>query len=212
MGYLLRQLTRILWRLIVVCLLLGAALGGWRAFLRYGPGNTGPAMFQFHAKALLRRAEVFPRPVPDILLPIPQPMSSADVQLRLMKWWDGKNWLPSALAHGVPGRTGLRLHSGEVMLVTIKRVDPLEIKDNETLCKVRCQVRWNLPEELQELFRVREIVGLHLPGTLGPGQGAETTCVFSRHGWQWELVSAESPWGGKLKESPRIKGWMDWVF
>ena len=198
-------------------ILLGSVLGtlwlGWRAFLRFGPGGAqAPAMYLFHAKALVRHRLAFPRRAAPVFLPAPRSMSSADVQLRLMKWWDGKQWLPEALAHGEPGRGGLQLRAGELALVEVSGVSPVETRDGATVCSVRAKVRWDVPADLKEILRAREIVGLRFSRGLMPGQVAETTCRFARKGWKWELVSAESPWGGKLPLAAQSPGPMDWIF
>jgi len=75
-------------------------------------------------------------------------MSSADVQLRLMKWWDGgngcrKRW-PTA---NLQGR--LRLHAGELTLVDITHVGSAETQDDQTICRVQFKVRWDVPQDLQ---------------------------------------------------------------
>jgi hypothetical protein len=103
------------------------------------------------------------------------------------------------------------MHAGELTLMGITSVGPSEIKNELTICKVRAQVRWNVPEELQELFRVKEIVGLHLPKGLEPGQSGEAVCVFIRQGWFWKLNSAESSWGGKWNLPLQARTWMDLV-
>jgi hypothetical protein len=198
-------------------LALGAAalLGGWRAFLRFGPGNVGDgkaAMFQFQAKALIHHRLDFPKPGVEMFLPAPVSMSSADVQLRLMNWWDGKNWLPAALALGSPVKSGLHLHSGELELTGVASVGPLETQNELGLCKVRARVRWNAPEELREILRVKEIVGLRLPKGLQPGQSGDLLCSFAQDGWRWRLVSAESPWGGSWNIPLRNRTWLDLVF
>ena len=161
---------------------------------------------------LVRHRLAFPRRAAPVFLPAPRSMSSADVQLRLMKWWDGKQWLPEALAHGEPGRGGLQLHAGELALVEVTGVSPVETRDGATVCSVRAKVRWDVPADLKEILRAREIVGLRFSRGLMPGQAAETTCRFARKGWKWELVSAESPWGGKLPLAAQSPGPMDWIF
>lgn len=197
--------------------LLGAALGalwlGWRAFLVHGPGRApSPAMYRFHAKALVRHRLGFPRQVAPVLLPAPRSMSSADVQLRLMKWWDGRQWLPEALAHGEPAKGGLRLQAGRLELVEIASVSPAAAKDGVTTCSVRAKVRWEIPPGSQEILRVREIVGLRFSRGLLPGQAAEVACTFARKGWRWELASAKSPWEGELSQAKPSPGPMDWIF
>jgi len=209
----LRGLLQGLKRLLLVGLGLGALFLGWQAFLHYGPGlQGGPPMYAFHAKALVRARLAFPRPAPPVLVPSPQAMSSADVQLRLMKWRDGKAWLPEALAHGEAVKEGLRLDGGELVLGEVRIVEAQPAEAGRSGCRVRVAVRWELPEELQELLRVREIVGLRLPKGPGPGQTGELTCVLARRGWRWELVSADSPWEGKLPVGAgRPKPW-SWLF
>ena len=169
-------------------------------------------MYLFHAQALVRQRMAFPRSAAPVLLPAPQSMSSADVQLRLMKWWDGKHWLPEALAYGESIKGGLQLHAGELTLVAVTRVTPPYSKGGVTTCVVRAKVRWNFPESLQELQRVREIVAVRFQKGLAPGQVAEMTCTFTRTGWRWELVAAESSWGEKLPVTGRSRGLLDWLF
>jgi hypothetical protein len=212
-NYRLRGCLGGLLRLLVFGLGLGLILLGWRAFLHLGPrGERPPAMYLFHAKALIHHRLAFPRPASQVYLPAPQSMSSADVQLRLMKWWDGKHWLPEALAHGEAAKGGLQLHAGELTLVEVTGVSPAETKDGITTCVVRARVRWDVPPNLQELIRVREIVALRFPKGPLPGQIAEMTCAFTRKGWAWELVSAESPWGGRLPASAQSPDPMRWIF
>lgn len=200
-------------RLFFIGLGLGVLFLGWRAFLHYGPGGArSPGMYLFHAKALVRHRMAFPRPVAPVFLPSPQSMSNADVQLRLMKWWDGKHWLPEALAHGESVKDGLQLHVGELTLVDVTSVTPPDAKNGVTTCAVRVKVRWDFPEDLQELQRVKEIVALRFAKGPAPGQVVEMTCTFTRKGWRWELVSAESPWGGKLPVTGQSPGLMDWLF
>jgi hypothetical protein len=139
-------------------------------------------------------------------------MSSADVQLRLMKWRDGHRWLPEALTHGEQIKEGLRLHSGRLSLVDIVHVGPAESQGEKAVCTVLCKVRWDFPDDLQELLRVRQIVELRLPKGLEPGQTGEIACTFTRTGWRWELLSMESPWGGKLDVKAQSPGWFDWFF
>jgi hypothetical protein len=188
---------------------LGVLLLGWRAFLHYGPG---PSMYQFHAKALIRSRLAFPRPAPPVFLPEPEGMSSADVQLRLMKWWDGKHWLPEALAHGEQVKGGLQVHAGELALVDVTSVTASLAKVGVTGCAVHAKVRWDFPADLQELLRVKEIIALRFGKGLTPGQAGEMTCVFTQQGWRWELVSAEAPGGGRLSVSRQSPGFLDWVF
>jgi hypothetical protein len=211
----LRWFLGMLLRLAFIALVIVALLAGWRALLVYGPGKVGngkAAMFQFHAKALVRHHLAFPRFAGEVVLPAPAPMSSADVQLRLMQWWDGKNWLPMALAHGVPIKGGLRMDPGGLELVGVTQVGPAETKESLTICRVRVEVRWKVPDDLQEILRVREIVGLRLPKNLTPGQSGESLCTFTQDGWRWRLVSAESPWGGKWDVPLRTLNWMDLIF
>lgn len=212
----LRGFIRGFLRLLFIGLGLAALSLGWRAFLHYGPGLQGgaraPAMYLFHAKALIRQRMAFPRAVAPVLLPAPQRMSSAEVQLRLMQWWDGQHWLPEALAHGESVKGGLQLHAGELTLVDVTRVTRTEIRDGVTTCAVRAKVRWDFPENLRELHRVREIVDLRFVKGLTPGQVTEMTCTFTRKGWRWELVSAESPWGGKLAVLGQSRSLLDCLF
>lgn len=169
-------------------------------------------MYLFHAKALVRHRAGFPRPAAAVFLPVPQSMSSADVQLRLMNWWDGKRWLPEALAHGESIKGGLQLNAGELELVDVTGVSPPETKEGATTCTVRVKVRWTFPEDLQEVLRVKEILALRFTKGLAPGQAGEMTCAFTRKRWRWELVSAVSPWGGKLSVPPPSPGPLDWLF
>ncbi len=208
----LRGFLRFLFRLVLIGLGLGALFLGWQALLRYGPGGAGsPAMYLFHAKALVRQRGSFPRPA-TVFLPAPSSMSSADVQLRLMKWWDGKRWLPEALAHGEAVKGGLRLRAGALELMEVMAVTPAEAEEGVVTCAVRVKVTWAFPENLQELLRVKEIVALRFPKGLAPGQTTEIPCRFRRPGWRWELVSAESPWGGKLPVVPENPSPLDWLF
>jgi len=162
-------------------------------------------MYGFHARGLVRSRLGFPRPAPTLLLPVPQHMSSADVQLRLMKWWDGKEWLPEALTMGRVMKGGLQLSSGELVLG-----DLIELAgEAEGRCRIRIGVRWELPEELQELYRVREIVALRMPKGPAPGQTAEFACAFVREGWRWEVSSAQSPWGERLNAKATRRGPLD---
>lgn len=212
----LRSLLRGLLRAVVLILLSAALFVGWRAFLRFGPqwqesGKQG--MYTFHAKLLLRQRLDFPRPAAEATLPVPPaPMTSADVQLRLMEWWDGKSWSPAALAQGEPTKQALKLRTGQLVLVGVSRVSPVETAGGEALCRIRADVRWDVPEGLQELVRVKEIVQLRLPKGLAPGQTVPITCVFARRGWRWELVSAQSPWGGELKVPARPRRAVEWFF
>ena len=169
-------------------------------------------MYLFQAKALVRQRMAFPRPAAAVLLPAPQGISSAAVQLRLMQWWDGKHWLPEALARGEAVKGGLQLHAGELNLVGVTGVTPPESMDGVTTCAVRVKVRWDVPENLQELQRVQEIVALRWPKGLAPGQVGEMTCTFTRKGWRWELVAADSPWGGQLPVTGQHRGPLDWLF
>lgn len=210
-GYRLRAFLKGVFRLILAALALAALFAGWKAFLRYGPGAS-QGMFRFHAMALVRERASFPRPSAEILLPTPQTLSSADVQLRLMKWREGNRWMPEALARGEETKSGLRLRSGVLTLVDLARVGGAELKDGQTTCTMTCRVRWDLPEDLQELLRVREIVELRLPKGLGPGQTGEIICTFRRNGWRWELVTLTSPWGGNLDLKAQPKGRFDWLF
>lgn len=214
MGYRLRSLSQILLRLILLGLGVCAVFIGWRALLHYGPqgSETKSALFSYHAKALVHFRVPLPRPATDLVLPVPHPMSSADVQLRLMKWREGEAWLPTALACGTPGKGGLHLRAGELDLVDIVKVSPVRMENGQRLCQVTCTVRWALPEDLQELLRVKDIVELKLPKGLGPGQSGRIVCTFAQQGWQWELASAESPWGGTLEPMPRARTWADWLF
>ncbi len=217
---LLRGFLRFVWRLAFLCLIIGAVFLGWRALLRYGPGfqskskTAAPAMFQFHVAFIARHRFGFPRPAPEVLMPAPQAMSSADVQLKLMNWWDGKTWLPAALANGDPARGGLRLRPGSLELLEVAGVGPIETQGSDARCQVRLKVRWDFPAGLEEVRRVQEIVGLRLPKGIRPGQSAILTCLFVRHGWLWDLVSAESPWGGKLSRLPQEQVWkqVDWLY
>ncbi len=211
-GYRLRALLKGLVRLALIGLGFAALFMGWRAFLHYGPGRTQQAMFWFHAKALVHERASFPRPAVEVLLPVPRSMSSADVQLRLMKWREGNRWMPEALSRGEESKGGLRLRSGELRLVDITRVGPAEIQEGATVCTVSCRVRWDFPQELQEMLRVKEIVELRLPKGLGPGQTGEVACTFKQVGWRWELSSVDSPWGGKLDLKAEPRGWFDWLF
>jgi hypothetical protein len=169
-------------------------------------------MYVFHARALVRHRLALPRPAPPVLLPVPQSMSSADVQLRLMKWWDGKTWLPEALARGEAGQGGLQLRAGELTLAEVTNVSPLNTKEGVTTCTVRTKVRWDFPDELQELQRVKEIVALRFAKGIMPGQVAEMTCTFTQKGWHWELVSVEPPWGERLPVRTQSPNLMDWIF
>lgn len=203
----LRGLRRGVFRLLLIGVGLGALCLGWRAVLRYGPGAS--AMFAFHAKALVRQRLAFPRPAPPVFLPEPQSMSSADVQLRLMKWWDGGHWLPEALVHGQPVKGGLQLRSGALILV---EAAPVAAKADAAACLVQARIRWDFPEELQELHRVKAIIDLRMPKGLSPGQVGEVACSFTRKGWRWELVSATSSWDGRLTLDGPRPGPLDWVF
>ena len=209
----LRGLLKGLVRLLFLGLGVGILFVGWRAILHYGPGGArSPAMYLFHAKALVRHRMAFPRSVAPVFLPTPQSMSSADVQLRLMKWWDGTHWLSEALAQGesVPG--GLLLKAGELTLVDVIRVTPPVSKAGVTTSVVRVKVRWDFPETLQELRRVKEIVALRFTKGLAPGQVAELNCTFIRSGWRWELVAAESPWGGKWPVTGQSQSLLEYLF
>ena len=209
----LRGFFKGLLRLLFLGLAAGALYLGWLAFLRFGPGlQGGPPLYLFHAKALVRSRLAFPRPAPPVLVPAPQNLSSADVQLRLMKWWDGRSWLPEALAQGESVKGGLRLHSGELVLVEVVRVVPLPLKDGDPACSVRVKVRWDFPGDLQELLRTQEIVALRLPKGPAPGQAAEMACTFIRKGWRWELASAESPWGDPAAAASSSRSPLDWLF
>lgn len=210
-GYRLRAFLKGVFRLVLIGLALAALFVGWRAVLHYGPGAS-QGLFWFHAKALVRERASFPRPSAEILLPTPRTLSSADVQLRLMKWREGNRWMPEALARGEEAKNGLRLRAGVLSLVELTQVGAAEVKDGQTTCVVKCRVRWDLPEDLQELLRVKEIVELRLPKGLGPGQTGEIACTFRRDGWRWELVSITSPWGGDLDLKAQPKGWFDWLF
>lgn len=213
MHYRLRGFFKFLMRLVFVGLGLGTVFLGWRAFLHYGPGRQGDRpLFLFHAKALIRQRLAFPRPVATVFLPAPPSMSSADVQLRLMKWWDGKHWLPEALAHGEASKAGLLLHAGALTLVDVTEVSLIDTKAGVPSCKVRARVRWDFPEDLQELLRVKEIVALRLVKGLTPGQAAEMTCTFTRKGWSWELLTADTAWGGKLPLTKPSPSPLDWLF
>ena len=213
MSVLLRWFLRCLMRAAVAVAGLAVVWLGWRAFLRYGPkGPQAPAMYAFQAKALVGRNMAFPRPAAPVLLPAPPNMSSADVQLRLMKWWDGKHWLPEALANGEPVKGGLRLRAGSLVLAQITQVSPAASRNGITFCSVRARVRWDVPASLQELFRVREIVALRFARGLLPGQEAELVCTFTLKGWRWELASAQAPWAGELPVATRGLDVMDLVF
>lgn len=208
-----RGFLRGLFRLVLLGSALGALWLGWRALLLHGPGRApSSAMYLFHAKALVRHRLAFPRPAAPILLPVPARMSSADVQLRLMKWWDGRQWLPEALAHGEPVKGGLLLQAGELGLVAVTHVSPAEVRGGLATCTARAKVRWEVPAASQEILRVREIVGLRLPKGLLPGQAAEMTCTFARRGLRWELTSAEFPWAGRLPLAKRSLDPIDWIF
>jgi hypothetical protein len=214
----LRWLLRMLGRLCIAVLASALLFAGWRACLRYGPGWRGgpaaPALFPFHAEALVKQRLAFPWPVEDAVLPVPATMSSADVQLRLMKWWDGKQWLPEALAHGEREKGGLRLHAGELVLAEVAGVGAPEVKDGVTRCTVRLRVRWDVPEALQELFRVKEIVGLRMPRGLVPGQAEAWTCVLVRRGWDWTPLQAETKRGAKLAGLDKVARHrpLDWLW
>ncbi len=214
MNYRLRGFLRGLRRLILVVLCVGLLFAGWRAFLRFGPrwmGGGQSAMLPFHAKLLVTQRLGLPHSAAEVVIPAPQSMSSADVQLRLMKWWDGKNWLPEALARGGAGKGGLHLRAGELTLVDITRVGTAEIQKDQVVCQVRFKVRWDFPKDLQEMLRVKDIVNLRMPKGPAPGQGTEVTCTFIEHGWQWIPAPVESPWGGKW-ERKVDKPWMEWIF
>jgi hypothetical protein len=212
-NYRLHGFFKGLLRLLCLGLGAGALYLGWLAFLRFGPGlQGGPPIYLFHAKALVRSRLAFPKPAPTILVPAPQTLSSADVQLRLMKWWDGRNWLPEARAHGESAKGGLRLHGGKLNLVEVVGVAPPPAKGGEPACRLRVKVRWDFPEDLQELLRVQEIVGLRFPKGPAPGQSAEMACTFVRKGWRWELVSLESTWGEQVATGPARRSLLDWLF
>jgi len=188
---------------LLVCSVPVLLLLGWRAFLCWGPAllNRGsappPAMFTFQAKALIKPLEA--TEPPEVLLPVPQHLSSQDMQLKLMKLRDDKNWLPQALALGEARKQGLLLYSGSVTIDEVLSVGPAQHQGEVICCQVRLRVRWAFPEALQELYRVRELVGLKLPKTLLPGQSSIITCTLMQKQWNWELVNIQPALSGQIK-------------
>ena len=212
----LRAFLKGLGKLLLVCAALVALFAGWRAFLRWGPslGNRGsatpPALFAFHAKALLRPLESIDPP--EVLLPTPQRLSSQDMQLKLMKLRDDRNWLAQALALGEPRKQGLQLHSGGLVVEEILSVGPAQLQGASQRCQVRIRVRWAFPEALQELYRVRELVDLKLPKDFLPGQSTLVTCTFVQRGWNWELIQIEPALSAKTTLPPRSGGIGGWFY
>jgi hypothetical protein len=211
----LRAFLKGLAKLVLVCAGLVALFVGWRAFLRWGPpvvnrGSVPPAMFTFHAKALLRPLETIDSP--EVLLPLPQHLSSQDMQLKLMKLRDDRNWLPQALALGEPRKHGLLLHSGTMTVEEVLSVGSAQLQGASQRCQVRIRVRWVFPEALQELYRVRELVDLRMPKDFLPGQSTIVTCTFVQRDWTWELATIEPALSAKVAMPARQGGIAEWLY
>jgi hypothetical protein len=212
----LRGFLRGLGKLLLLCVALLALFLGWRAFLRWGPslvnrGSTAPpAMFAFQAKVLLKPLESIAPP--EVLLPVPQHLSSPDMQLKLMKLRDDKNWLPAALALGELRKQGILLYSGSFVPEEILSVGPAQTQGSTTRCQVKIRARWVFPEILQELYRVRDLVGLKLPKTWLPGQSVVVTCTFMQRGWDWDLVAVDPELIGRIERPMHPEGLAGWFF
>jgi hypothetical protein len=208
-------LLKKLFKLLLICALPVVLFLGWRAFLQWGPGivNRGsapPAMFAFHAKALLKPLESLEPP--EVTLPVPAHLSNADAQLRLMKLRDEHNWLPSALALGEPTKQGLRLKAGAVVVEEAVSVGPLQLDKEGPRCDVQLRMRWVLPESLNEIYRVRDILDLKLPANLLPGQSRMVSCRFVQRKGLWELVSLDPELTGRSRIAAHPAGIMGWLF
>jgi len=214
--YRLRAFLVGLGKLILAAAILAALYGGWRGFLRWGPAWVNrdnpapPAMFTFHAKALLKPLGTLAPP--EILLPVPQPLSSQDMQLKLMKWRDSKSWLPLALALGEQKKEGLVLNSGQLVLEEVIAVGPAVKQNGVSRCLVKLRVRWQFPDALHELYRVREHVDLKLPKSFLPGQPIEMVCTFQQRGWGWELVKLEPEVNRRTKLPLTREGLSRWFY
>ena len=203
---------------LIGIILLGLCLV-WKANLRFGPGllsssaQQAPAMYAFHAKALVVR-QLEHMPAPEMLLPTPQTLSNADVQLRLMKLRDAKSWLPAAYSLGESTPQGLRLRNGKMVVVALEEVGAPTMVSGDMQCRVRVRSRWEFPEEASEIYRVRDIVGLKLSKGLEPGQSSVATFTFLRRGWTWEFVRCEAPWIGKAGATASVPSpsFVDWLY
>jgi len=209
------MLLKKLGKLFLICAVPVALFLAWRAFLRWGPGimnrSSAPAaMFTFHAKALLKPLESLDPPA--VLLPIPAKLSSADAQLRLMKLRDDRNWLPAALELGEPTKQGLQLKAGSLVVEDVISVGPMERGGEAQYCKVQLRMRWMLPEALNEIYRVREILGLRMANDLLPGQSRIVTCRFFLHDGLWEFVSIDPKLPGRDRIPPRPAGIAGWIY
>src|SRR5512142_884357 len=132
-------------KFLLICAIPAALWLGWRAYLHWGPallnrGSAPPAMFVMQAKALLQPLESLDPP--EVLLPLPTPLSSQDMQLKLMRWRDSKNWLPDALAQGEPQKHGLRLRAGYLTVEDLSAIGPAQTVGGLVTCQVKLRVRW----------------------------------------------------------------------
>ena len=208
-------LLKKLFKVILICAIPVVLFLMWRAFLRWGPGivnrsSAPPAMFAFHAKALLKPLESLDPP--EVILPVPARLSNADGQLRLMKLRDERNWLPSALALGEPTKQGLRLKAGVLVVEEVVSVSPLQPEKDLLKCTVQLRMRWMLPDSLNELYRVRDIAGLKVSTNLLPGQSRMVTCVFVQREGLWELVSTDPELPGRSRIPAHPAGIAGWIF
>jgi hypothetical protein len=195
-----RTPLKLLWILGMGGLGVAAFYFGSRAALRYGPTLLGrkdknaPAIFHVQATALICSKFGYPKPV-DLVIQEPRKFTSAKAQLRLMRWWENKTWLPEALAAGTPDKSGLHLHAGQIELVDILEIGPIREENGTSRCEAKYRIQWKFPDALQEIYRVRAIVGIHIPKeqpVQSPGQSRILQCTFVAQGLEWTIEDAET--------------------
>ncbi|MBI4913509.1 MAG: hypothetical protein HY823_12285 [Acidobacteria bacterium] len=149
----------------------------WKAVWRFGPRVLGQAgvVFPVHARLLVQLGVPYPRSVRAIL-PAPAPGSSAEAQLRLMDFWDGKTWTSKALAEGRRAGKDLGVACGRLVLKGGVSASPPREENGVQRATLTYRVRWVPPPESDDLWRARQIVGLRLPRVPGiPSPGQEST-------------------------------------
>lgn len=200
-------------------LVLGLALVPclWKLVLLEGPALTHlgqgapPALFRFHAHGLVLSELGYPRDL-EGTVPAPHPGSNPSAQLQLMGWWDGRAWTAKALAQGRLSGRDLKVRLGHLTLTDVQEVTPARDYNGPSMCQVDYRVRWELPQDQAEPFRVQALVGLRLPpGLRMPGQELAQQVTLERTALGWRVQEASQVRHSAAGVGRTRWAWLRWL-